>query len=157
MIQSKTTTIGGPRVVARLMNQVKRGELEQIGMRWHSTMLPKHFERAAHGRYGYQARDVAYIRRKVRRFGQGLDLVFRGAMRDQVRRMARVTSTPKGVRVTMTGPRYLYMYRKDLNQPDKAKELTATTADEEQELSRILGDRMGRVLTGLRETETQGA
>jgi hypothetical protein len=58
-------------------------------------------------------------------------------MRDRVLAIRRVTSTSKGGRVTLYGPQWLYAYRKDYRQPDKADEIKRVRDDEANRLARV--------------------
>ena len=152
MRRGELTIVGGPREVAREMRRRKKAELARIGRWWHQKMLPRHFTPRGEKLYGMQPRSPGYSRYKAKRFGHRNPLEFRGDMKRQVLRRAGITSTSKGVRVALRGPRYLYQYRRDYRQPDKAAELTATAAAEEESLSRILDRRMSRHFNGLRTT-----
>jgi len=52
----------------------------------HEQRIPKHFQRAAHGKYGYAERSARYRVRKQKKYGSSLDLVRTGAT------MRRMTS-----------------------------------------------------------------
>ena len=152
-LSTKITWRGSPEQTLVEFRRSLKPELEYIGLFWYRSYLPKHFGRGAAGRYGYQARGVGYSREKTRRTGQGGPLEFWGSLRDMVERMARVSSTGKSVSVRMTGPRYLYPYRKDYDQPDKAAELTATNQEERDFMDRLLERRVTRRLNAVHTTE----
>lgn len=97
----------------------------QLGAFWHAVILPKHFTEAGGREYGYQERANLYMRRKWRKFGHAKPLVWQGSLERDVRRIVDVRASSSGARVVLHGPQYLYQYRKDLSQPDKARELTA--------------------------------
>lgn len=148
---------GGPGVSAREIGNQVRVEMREVGAKWHRDMLPRHFAYGADKRYNYQPRHVGTIRQKLRRRGHNLPLVDSGDMATQLRMGATITATTggkrPGVRVVMKGPKYLYMYRKDYRQPDKAAEVRAVTADEVQELSRLLEERVWRVQQALMQRD----
>ena len=154
MIKGKVT-YNRPKGLSRkhIRAEVKES-LREIGIDWHRRSLPKHFTETAAHKYRYQRRTVKHRREKLRRFGHQRPLVFTGALAQQVKRMARITPTSKGVRVIMKGPRYLYMRRKDQKQPDKARELTATTKGDIRDISRSLHARLRGRLNETAETLT---
>ena len=124
------------------------------GLNWHRHTLRRHFEESAAAIYRYQKRSPKHIAEKLRRFGHRRPLVFSGAMSAQITRMARIVPSSKGVRVNMTGPRYLYMKRRDQKQPDKAAEITATTKSEERTIARSLHKSLSKRLNETAETTT---
>lgn len=131
-----------------------KAALGDVGLRWHRNTLPGHFTPAAASRYRYRKRGEKHEAEKLRKFGHNRPLVFTGALAAQVMRLARVTSTGKGVRIVMKGPRYLYQRRKDYKQPDKAKELTATTKPELRAIARSTHQGLKRRLSATASTET---
>ena len=153
MLTIRATMKGSPRAVADEFRRALRAELAETGRRWHGTMLPGHFEIAAEKKYAYKPRTKGYSIYKAKRFGHRRPLVFSGAMERQLRQAARVTSTSKGVRVALTGPKYLFAYRKDYQQADKAAEITATTDAEAQALSEKLDASMTRRLAAVQTAE----
>ena len=138
----------------KLTRQAVKASLGEVGLEWHRNTLPKHFEENAGARYRYQSRSPKHMRDKLRLFGHAKPLVFRGVLSAQVMRMARISYTAKGVRVTMRGPKYLYQYRKDYKQPDKAKEITATTNGELRDIARSLHWKLRSRLSETVSTET---
>ena len=120
------------------------------GRLWHEEMLPNHFTMAAYGEYKYQPRhgmkmvkgskreERSYSGRKRLYKRHNLPLVWSGRLKKEVMRIQDIRPTSKGVTVVLHGPTYLYAYRKDLNQPDKAAELSAVSKREEQLLAREL-------------------
>ena len=155
MIRGVIQYRGSPTETKKEFHRAVKTEFAHVGQYWHERMLADHFKIAAEKKYYYQPRKASYIRRKAKRFGHRRPLEFTGDMKRQVTRMARITSTSKGARVAMTGPRYLYMYRKDLNQPDKAAELTFVTNEEINKLAQILDRRMTTRIAGVKTFETR--
>ncbi len=131
-----------------------KAALGAVGLDWHRKTLPDHFKPGAESRYRYQRRTPKHLADKLKQFGHQRPLVFTGTLAAEVQRLARITSTGKGVRVVMKGPKYLYMRRRDQKQPDKAKELTATTRKELTGIGRSLHDRLKRSLSATAETVT---
>lgn len=155
MIRGVIQYRGSPEATKKELRAAVKPELARVVQWWHSKILPGHFLIAAEGKYRYRRRSASYLRQKVKRFGHRRPLEYTGDMKRQVTSMARITSTSKGAKVNMTGPRYLYMYRKDLKQPDKAAELTAITASEVDKLAQILDRRLTRRLNSVDKTETR--
>lgn len=133
---------GSPRAVAAEFRRGLRDELAAVAVQWHRQFMPQHFRAGAEGKYGMKPRSARYTIRKARKFGHRNPLEFTGMLKAMVRQQVRVTGSSKRARLTMNGPRYLYAYRKDYGQADKAAELTATTAEEWAELGRFLEQRM---------------
>ena len=125
-----------------------KAALAAIGELWHDRILPGHFTEKAKAKYKYRKRGKVHTDRKRRLYGHEKPLVFSGEMQRDVTRMARITSTARGARVAMSGPRYLYAYRKDYNQPDKAAEIIAVTAQEAnhlaEEMDRLMTERLNK-------------
>jgi len=154
MIRTKITWRGSPEITLAEFRRSLKPELQFVGQVWHHRFLPRHFTTAAARRYGYKPRGASYSRYKAKRFGHRNPLVFTGDLKAMVERMGRVSSTSRSVSVRMTGPRYLYMYRKDYRQPDKAAELIATSADEREFLARLLDRRITRRMNDITAAET---
>lgn len=154
VVAASTTVTGGPKAMAKELRHAKKAELGRVGQLWHDKMAPKHFSQQATARYGYQKRKKGYTIRKAKRKGHTRPLEYTGDMKRQVLRAARITSTSRGARVVMKGPRYLYAYRKDQSQPHKAEEITATTRAERDVLAALYDRRMTRRLNRLDGTET---
>lgn len=124
---------------------------------WHRELMPGHFTVEGGRKYHYQPRKgddegprLPYTRkdgtvttranqhyswRKRREKRHNKPLVWSGQTEDDAKASVKLTVTWRGGRVeakaAMDLPRYMYMYRKDLKQPDKADELTRTTPDEQ--------------------------
>jgi len=152
-LKASITYVGGPDVLAKDLRAAAKEALAVVGDQWHKDTLPGHFAPAAAGKYKYRARTAKYKARKRKAVGHNIPLVFDGDMKRQVGRMARITSTSKGAKVTMTGPRYLYKYKKP-GQPDKAAELTATTYQEADAMARRLDTLMTDRLNANKTTRT---
>ncbi len=122
------------------------------GVHWHQTLMPKHFTVAAEKEYGYQSRDGAYTRRKVRLFGHCKPLVFRGDLEAACRRVMDVrenaTGGEGGAAVFLHGPKHLYQYRtyKFGKQPDKAAELSAFSSGDKEAITVVLDRRLDRAI-----------
>jgi len=145
---------GGPNVLKRELKAEVKAGLAEVGDHWHGSILPGHFDRGAANKYKYKRRSRKYNERKLRRRGHKIPLVDTGQMARMVKRMARVTSTSKGARVALKGPRYLHQYRKDFGQPDKAAEIIKVTAKEAGDLARLLDEIVTKKLNDNKQRET---
>lgn len=119
---------------------------------WHERMLPKHFQGGAAARYAYQTRKPKYLKyKRMAAVGKGpyrkrgpvlfgglVDNVYSGLLRDTLSNFASIRPYPTRVTVRMSGPRYITMRPYLSGQPDKAREVTAVTPDEQQELDDVL-------------------
>jgi len=152
VIKTQITITGGPNhAIKHLPETLAEAMGEAIGS-WHSDTLPKHFLRSAHARYGYKARSRKWIARKLKRTGQAIDLVgLTGELKRQTTRAIRISTTKTGkhAKGVISGPRYLYQYRKGPSRIDKAAELLEVTNDEAQKLAeqvdRDVTDRLNRL------------
>lgn len=121
------------------------------GQYWHKVILPKHFAMGAYQEYGYKARStrrpkrsdrpssrLSYVAAKQRYKGHQLPLVWSGELKRLTERIRDVRSDSKGARIVLHGPRYLWAYRKDLNQPDKAAELQAISQRDAEAIAAVM-------------------
>jgi len=148
-ITFKSHGMKGPELRAAI-----KEELSEIGLKWHRDILPGHFETWAAPKYHYTRRSAKYLKGKLRGRHGSRPLVYWGQLEAQVTRMAKVSSTSKGVKVVLSGPRYLYMYRKGGERVDKAAELTATTQGEAKMMANLLESRMVKRLNAQTEVKT---
>lgn len=132
---------------------------QDIGDYWHDKIFPRHFKPGAAQKYKHAGRTQGYLEKKeklarrgvVKRVsGQLQDNVFTGRMRADLQRSRIVRGYPTRTTVTMMGPRYVTMRVHKSNQPDKARELTTVTSDEETELARYGAERMQHYLDNYR-------
>jgi len=128
-----------------------------LGIMWHTDMLPHHFTTDAARVYQYQPRVRKYMIKKARYKGHQRPLVWSGESMQMLMAARRVTSTAKGVRVSMLGPKHWYQYRIDLLQPDKTDEVTRTTADEEQRMQRAFDETVTKRTTEIAEVQARSA
>lgn len=155
MLRAAVESIGGPDATAKELKAAIQTVAAELVDMWHERMAPQHFTNTAAGRYGYQARSKVYLMRKARRFHHQRPLEFSGRMRAEVLRKVKAAPTRYGAKAVMNGPKYLYQYRKDLKQPDKAAELTATSEDERRILGKLLTDGVSKRLNAVRVRETR--
>lgn len=145
-IRGSINYVGSPDHTAKIFRPILKEELQNVIRFWHKDMLPNHFTTTAVNRYGYQKRSKKYMIRKARKFGHQRALVFSGEMERQVTRMIRVSGSSKRARGRLSGPRYLFAYRKDVGQPDKAADLTAVTQEEVLTMAKFLDQKMTKRL-----------
>lgn len=119
---------------AKDLQAVARAETEAAGGYWHEAYLPLHFKPAAFALYGstFKPRGRKYTARKG---GDTSPMVFSGTMRNQVLGFARIASSGKSTRVTVTGVRALNLSSRK-NFPDFRAEITAITGQEVDRMAR---------------------
>lgn len=111
---------------------------------WHKRILPRHFRGSAFREYSYKNRSRKYTRRKQRLHGHRRPLEFSGRMRRQLMRIRDVkssgnTSKRQGAAtIKLHGPRYLSRFRKNLNQPDMARELQEISVRDARTLASVM-------------------
>jgi len=114
-----------PETVLKELRARAKAVLKGVGEKWYWEFLPRHFQADAMTRYGYPARDAAYVRRKLRQKGHQRPFVWSGETEQMMRREARISSTSKGVTVKMRAPWYVRLKNRfqDLTQINQ-KEIT---------------------------------
>lgn len=138
MIKGYIAVVGGPEGTAKELGPAMKKALQRAVKFWHHRMAPRHFKPNATGRYGYKFRAES-TKHKKRRIQHHQDpLVWTGDSKRQLLRMARVSGTRHTARVRMRGPKYWYMFRKDIRQPNKAEELTTTVDAEVQTMAKLV-------------------
>lgn len=157
-VRGHISYLGSPETVAKALNPAVRSGLRDVVEAWHKDTLPKHFEPGAVSRYHYQPRSKRHEIRKAKRFHHRNPLQFSGTLRREVSRQVRISVTASRggmgrARGVMTGPKYLYQYRKDYGQPDKAAELTMVTASEVEAMARALDHSVTVKLREVRELD----
>lgn len=117
------------RDIASIVGERMEAELRN----WHANVMGGHFAPGAPGRYSYKPRNRRYMIRKAKQKGHQNPLVWSGNLKAMVEGLFGIShrgQAPVRARLRLHGPRYLYQYRKDFQQPDKAAELTRLTPDE---------------------------
>lgn len=107
------------------------------GKYWHRELRKRHFTLDAMSRYGYQSRSKSYNRRKIKRFGAAIPLVFTGVSR-ALSGMGSITANSNQVAVRMPVNAFNYKpkTRNGRTPPDMQAEFRRITPDEEQEMDR---------------------
>lgn len=131
--------------------------MQDAAFQWHSGILPEHFKRESHGRYGYAARSQAYLKTK----GASPDLMRTGAMKAEL--LSRATAKKKGtagVELRMTAralnfvpnsgnPFDVKILRNDgKHYPNMKRELRELTDEEAASLKGYIEGRLFRVFYG---------
>jgi hypothetical protein len=109
-----------------------------VGEFWHEHILPKHFTTRGAAEYGYQPRSKRWMIRKAKKYGHQNPLVWTGELKRQALRMRDVRASSSGARVVIHGPRYLYQYRKNANDPRKAQELAMISIGDAEALAAVM-------------------
>lgn len=144
-----------PEATTRELKRAAKAELAEVPQHWHEKYLPGHFKRENMSKYKMKERSESHNRRKRKLYGHSDPLVFTGDMKREVSRQIKVTSTSKGARGVLRGPRYLYQRRKKYNQPDKAAEIVYATVPEVRDMSEFLDRRITARLNGMNKSETK--
>lgn len=128
----------------RETNRILKEAWFEMGLLWHTTMMPRHFEPSAMHRYNYKPRTPRYLKRKLREHGHQNPLEFSGRSKLQAQFRRRITSTSKGVRVTMRAP--TLSFRPHPSSPRMREELVRLTRGEirriKTELQKSVADKM---------------
>jgi len=145
---------GGPRATAKAFRTATKEAYFELLQTWHRRFLPGHFAAGAVGKYGYQPRSAAYMRRKARTKHHQKPLVWSGETLAAVRR--RVDIKVKATRheatgvASMFGPQHLYAYRKGRGASDKAMEMVSTTDGELVAFAQLIERKVARRLDQVR-------
>ena len=121
------------------VNAVLRTAYVKVGEYWHANFRRSHFSNFAYGEYGYARRSRSYSRRKIKKLGHNLPLVFTGVSRD-LSQVKTVRATKNSCHVTM--PVAAFNFRSSPRAPDMRKEFTTVSMREH----RLLDGRMERQL-----------
>lgn len=142
---------GSVEAKARELNSALRKSFEKVGGFWHNDILPKHFTTAGAREYGFQKRDKKYMKRKARKFHHQRPNVFSGKMELAIESRVEIRATKKGAKLKMHGPKYLFQFRKDFNQPDKAAEITAVSDKDQEAMAKRIEKEVVRNLNNIRK------
>lgn len=137
--------------------ELVRETMEKAAFHWHGQILPDHFTRAAHGRYGYAERSEFYLKRK----GSNPDLMRSGAMKSEL--LAKAAAKKKGasgVELRMTAralnfvpnssnPFDVKILRSDnKHYPNMKRELREVTDEEQKQIANIVSTNLAAALSG---------
>lgn len=131
--------IGGASGCTRsaIRNDVLQPSWLDRGKYWHRELRKRHFTLDAMARYGYQRRSKSYNRRKIKKLGAAIPLVFTGVSR-ALSAMGSITANSNQVSVRMPVNAFNYRpkTRNGRTPPDMQDEFRRITPDEEQEMDR---------------------
>ncbi|MDZ4858867.1 MAG: hypothetical protein SGI88_07765 [Candidatus Hydrogenedentes bacterium] len=130
----------GPRGMSKAFNEAREKANAAIGRMWHSEMLKDHFTERASMRYGYSVRTKRYEARKTKKMGHKKPLVWSGTLQKTVAGAVRIRATPKSVKVTMSGPKWLKGFAsffKNRRGPNMAAEITKIAKSEGKRLAEV--------------------
>jgi hypothetical protein len=159
-----------PDLVIRAWREIRREAMRTIGLTWHQTMLPKHFEPNAANVYRYKRRTAKWIAMEQRAAARGTigternmrlvdpraatdQLTLTGALRDNATRQATVRVFPTRFTVTMPGTSYTPS-RPRGSQPHLAAEVTTLLKYEKEQLAKAAKQLAAERLREYRETRT---
>ena len=122
---------------------VAAGILTQVALEWHGNTAKKHFEKSARSKYGYADRGFKYLRRGRKK--NKPDLVYTGAMRNEILHRATVVQSRTGAVLKMSARALNFVGagektadRVSVNghsYPNLKKEVKAITAEEMRQIT----------------------
>jgi len=159
--------------VKAIRDQISKALLEMARL-WHDRFLPRHFEPGAEAKYGYQERVESYLKKKMRKHGHNMPLVFSGRLRSELTSNVMYQVTRTKVKATLQ-PGFVgtqgkkattYSIRKKLIRgmspkwlkgflmfstgrstlPDYKKEILALANDERKELTEMWGQNFRKAI-----------
>lgn len=158
--------------IEKLLVDALRAGLTAAVAEWHAKYMPEHFTVAGGKKYGYQPRkgdneppriprrdgkpgtraNRRYSWQKRRKLRHNRPLVWSGESEAAAKAGVHLSTRRMQGNIVrgfaaMRLPTYFYQYRKDLKQPNKAAELTATVAEERESLAKLVHDRAVAHLT----------
>ena len=133
------------KIAKRNLNKITKEGFHLMGTVWHRSFRPKHFTAAGASEYGYRPRSPEYERRKQKRFGHKLPLVWTGESRTRSR-VRNVKANSRRARVSMSVPKINFSGRGD--------ELRTISRREGRALAGIMERHITKQLNELTETMT---
>ena len=109
---------------------------------WHEETLPKHFTAKGTREYRYKPRAKSYMKRKASQKKHQNPLVWSGESKKLAEASYKLRASSKGARLVLSLPKHFYQYRKDLKQPNKARELQAITQQDAEQMAGVLDGTM---------------
>lgn len=146
----------------RLHNSILKKVVEDVLVTHWRKRIPGHFQRPAHGKYGYADRSPRYRRQKQRKYGSSIDLVRTGRTRQQMTTQRSITVGGQATAGTIRGRLVLRFpfpggslrfkpgvgNRQRVSIEQMAKELRAITPDEISQINREI---RGRYVDGVKK------
>lgn len=140
------------RLAKSIHSSAVRNGLNKAANFWRKKYAPLHFKPGAEARYGYRRRTETYKRRKLRKQGHQLPLVFTGALREAVTKgkVRRQKTSPTSIDLilrlpTSRGADYA-RYNPNLPPGQIIREVTATTDEERNAMVAEYGKHYGKKL-----------
>ena len=130
----------GAEAKTRRFREALDSQLKQVVLGWHANILPGHFQLGAARKYGYKKRSEKYQLRKRRKGGLPA-LVFSGRARDKLTRPSFFKVSSSGGRAAgkfIVGSDLSYFYMTRPGGPNKPKEVTRTTVNEDRQIRDFL-------------------
>lgn len=135
--------------------ELVQATMEAAAFHWHTGILPDHFTRAAHGKYGYAERAFQTLRQK----GANPDLVKTGAMKAQLLAKASAKKKGAGVELKLTAralnfvpntgnPFDVRIKRGSGAYPNMKREIREVTDQEQTELANMISTNLAAALSG---------
>lgn len=130
-----------------------------VGDYWFRNFLKRHFTAQAKYTYKHKPRSSKYRRNKERLASRGkvamggqVDNVFSGAAMQQITSQAIIRGFPTRVKVVMLAPPYFRIrFKAGSSQPNKKREIVATTDDEQRILKRIMREYITKEIKAIRD------
>lgn len=128
-------------IPVRRMDSISREAMFNVGAQWNASYKGMHFAPGAAARYSYQPRKESYNRRKKKRTGHTTPLIYSGRTKSDVMGPIFPRATPRRVRAMLPTQAYIRI-RSMRGHPPMGDELTRTTLDETEQLSKTYHDVM---------------
>lgn len=138
-----------PEVTVRRWRDIRHGTMREMGLEWHSDMLPQHFLPNAQNVYHFRRRTRAWQQRKqqaAKRGKQGTRtvdpragtdfLTFTGTLRRNVLQVAEIRTFETRFKLTMAGTPYTPDRPRNPNMPPIAQEVTTVLEREKEMLAK---------------------
>jgi hypothetical protein len=141
----------------KILTSAVKQALDELATYWWQNIGPKHFQRAAFGRYGgreprvYELRSKEYGRAKYRRYGHNDPLVFTGNLRAAFLRgtmKTRFQGAGRNTRVIVSWPNVpQYTYQEaNSHSPRKYAELTIMNEEDTKECREVFVKRFNEAM-----------
>jgi hypothetical protein len=153
VIKGRIISVGAPKAHLKAFRPAVKQALQDTLEMWWRRLLPKHFRAGAVGRYGYDKRTRKYQIRKAQKKGHQQPLVFTGDLKRMVTRRAAFSGSRTRATVTLQGPWYAQMIRKNTRGPDIAGEVTTVTPAEQRVMDQLVDRNVTRALNQSTERE----
>lgn len=134
----------------RLHNAIAKDAVRDTLVKHHRRRIPGHFQRPAHGKYGYAQRSPRYRAAKQKKYGSSIDLVRTGRTKQQMTTQRQITVSGQATAGTIRGRLTLRFpfpggslrfkaaagTRQRVTIEQMAREIRTITSDEIQQINR---------------------